>query len=85
MSTFDGRRERTSSARTRFSYSRRVAFEDPPDLVDVAERSGDRQVLGCTMRQQQGDDSRVSWAAAVPDGEIDRLKIGPETSTEAAR
>ena len=54
-------------------------------MLDVAERRGHCQVARRTMLEQQLDDARVSRATPVPDGEIDRLKIGPEASAEPTR
>ena len=85
MASFDGRRERSSSARPRFPDSRRFRVEDLPDAFDVAESRGNRQIARRTVLEQQLDHAAVSGATPVPDGEIDRLKIGPEPSAEAAR
>lgn len=37
------------------------------------------------MLEQQPDHAAIARATPVPDGEIDRLKIGPEPSGETAR
>ena len=49
MASFNGRRERSSSAWPRFPDSRRFRVEDLPRVFDVAERRGNCQIARRTV------------------------------------
>src|SRR5687768_14601944 len=85
MASLNGRRKRSSSARPRFPDSRRVRVKDLADAFAVAESRSHSQIERRTALEQQPDHAPVAGVTSVPDGEIDRLKIGPEPSAEAAR
>ena len=58
--------------------------EDLPDLFDLAKSRSNGQIARRTALEQQADDAAVSGSTPVPDGQIDRLKVGPEPSAEAS-
>ena len=53
-------------------------------MCDLPKSGGHRQIPCRAPLEQQVDDPAVSGSTPVPDGQIDRLKVGPEAAAEAA-
>jgi hypothetical protein len=62
-----------------------VGIQDLPDAFGIAKRGGDRQVACRTSRDEQSCDGDITVSpTTTPAGQVDRLKIGPESAFEAA-